>query len=163
MWDTSSQEVVPVRAIVSQAGGDVVKPAKTPALVQSEVLSAPILPTLPFLNASDLLDPGKPAVPLLKPGLLKEAVFALSKDHLFTDRLLPQPGAELLKHCEFPVSYYLDLHRAASASGSRGQYKWPAGTPNYLGARLPLQHTAFNLDAWRKHLIGYKSPEFLQL
>ena len=52
MWDTSSQEVVPARAIVTQASADVVKPAKTPALVQSEVLSAPILPTLPSMNAT---------------------------------------------------------------------------------------------------------------
>ena len=118
--------MVPSRALVSQAGGNTEKPTKTPALVQSEVLSAPILPTLPFMNASDLPDPGKPAAPLLKPGLLKEAVFALSKDLLFTDRTLPQPEVTLVKHCEFPVSYYLDLHRAASAPGSRGQYKWPA-------------------------------------
>ena len=115
------------------------------------------------MDAIDLPDPGEPALPLLKPGCLKESVFALSKDYLFTDRVLPAPAVSIVKHSEYPVSYYLDLHRETSAPGRRGQYTWPAGTPNYLSARVPLRHISLNLEKWRKHLIGYRSPEVAQM
>ena len=115
-----------------------------------------------FMDASDIPDPGKPAMPILKPGLLKDSVFALSKDYLFIDKVLPQPEVSLDVNPQFPVSYFVDLHKRTSAPGARGQYSWQAGTPNYLGARVPLLHTTFNLDKWREHLIGYGSPEIVQ-
>ena len=33
---------------------------------------------------------------------------------------------------------------------------------NYLGARIPIQHTGLNLDMWRKHLLGYEHVELCQ-
>ena len=162
MWDLPSQAGVPSKALyTAEQVKTVVKP-KQSALVQSEDLSSPILADLPFMDAVDLPDPGQPALPLLRPGCLKESVFALSKDYLFTDRILPPPAVSLVKHSEYPVSYYVDLHRETSAPGRRGQYTWPAGTPNYIGARVPLRHTSFCLEKWRKHLIGYKAPEIVQ-
>ena len=58
MRNAPSQGMVTSRALVSQAGANTEKPTKTPALVQSAVLAAPNIPTLPFMNATDLPDPG---------------------------------------------------------------------------------------------------------
>ena len=162
LWDLDTQSRVPKTAIVQEETVVVTKAPKQSVLVLSEVPSPPLLAALPFMDADDLGDFGKPVKPVVKPGLLREAMFALSKDELFIDRLLPPPDTSLVKHSQFPASYYIDLHMKTSVAGSRGQYSWPANTPNYLGARIPLLHTSFRLDAWRQHLIGYNSPELVQ-
>ena len=165
LWNPTDQPAIPERARVlkeSVEGNSATSAHKQSVLVQSEKLSQPLLAELPFIDADDLVVINQPVKPLLKPGFLKEAVFALSKDKLFIDRILPPPSANLVKNHQFPVNYYIDLHKKTSAPGSRGQYKWPANTPNYIGARVPLLHTTFKLDAWRRHLIGYKSPELVQ-
>ena len=162
LWDVSSQSTVPEKAKVPPMSVPKDRSPKKSVLVQSEKPCQPLLSELPFMNADDMSDSDPPARPLLKPSFLKESVFALSKDKLFVDRMLPPPSINLEKHCNFHVRYYVDLYRKTSAPGSRGQYSWPANTPNYIGARVPLIHTSFKLDVWRKHLIGYKSPELVQ-
>ena len=101
MWDLPSQVGVPSKAVCSQTKVSTVSKPKQSALVQSEHLSPPIPADLPFMDAVDLPDPGEPALPLLKPGCRKESVFALSKDYLITDRVLPAPAVSLVKHTHF--------------------------------------------------------------
>ena len=162
LWNFPNHFTVPGKAIISLES-DISKPTqKKSALVQTEVYSPPVHPALPFMDAEDLGDYGQPAKPVLKPGFLKNSCFVLSKDQIFINKLLPPPEVDLVKHPEFPASYYIDLYRKASAPGRRGQFLWPADTPNHLGARIPLSHTTFNLEAWRKHLIGYEQPEIVQ-
>ena len=162
LWDLNTKSMVPVKALVPKESAVRVKVPRQSALVQSETQSPPLPVDLPFIDAVDLSDFGQPVKPVLKPGLLRESRFALSHDKLFIDRVLPAPEVSLVKHSKYPVSYYIDLHKVTSAAGSRGPYSWPANTPNYLGARVPLLHTSFKLEAWRKHLVGYTSPELVQ-
>ena len=162
LWDLSTKSMVPVKAWVTEESSVRSKAPRQSVLVRSETQSPPLPVDLPFIDAVDLSDFGQPVKPVIKPGLLRESCFALSQDKLFIDRVLPAPEVSLVKHSEFPVSYYINLYKVTSSAGSRGQYSWPANTPNYLGARVPLTHTSFKLDAWRKHLVGYTSPELVQ-
>ena len=162
LWDLSTKSMVPVKAWVPKEPAVRSKAPKQSVLVYSETQSPPLPADLPFIDAVDLTDFSQPVKPVLKPGLLRESCFALSHDKLFIDRVLPAPAVSLVKHSEYPVSYYINLHKLTSAAGSRGQYSWPENTPNCLGACVPLSHTSFQLDAWRKHLVGYTSPELVQ-
>ena len=114
------------------------------------------------LGADTLEQFGAPAMPVLKPGLLKPLRFVLPNGKCFVDRVLPMPSVTLVEHNQYNASYFIKLHESTSAPGQRGQYRWEKGTPNYLGARIPLEHTSFNLPEWRKHLIGYEGIEILQ-
>ena len=131
-------------------------------LVHASVKSAQIEPLLPFDGSEDMSDFLIPAKPIMKPGLLKNTMFTLPSGISFVDKILPKPSVPLLEHSEYNAAYFIDLHNQCSAPGNRGQYKWPAYTPNYIGARVSLQHTSFHLESWRKHLIGYESPELIQ-
>ena len=131
-------------------------------LVHASVPAAPIEPLLPFEGTEDISDFLAPAKPIMKPGLLKNTLFTLPSGVSFVDKILPRPADSLVEHSQYNVSYYVELHKECSAPGNRGQYRWPAYTPNYLGARVTLQHTSFNLESWRKHLTGYEHPELVQ-
>ena len=55
------------------------------------------------------------------------------------------------------------LHNLVSSPGQDGNgFAYPADTPNYMGARIPLVHTGLNINNWRKHLVGYGNCELLQ-
>ena len=136
--------------------------AKLSKLVSAEKLSDQIEPLLPFSGAEDITDFQEPAKPLLKTRGLKNSWFVLPDGSCFVDKVLPAPTMDLVPHSTFNAAYFIELHNKTAASGSRGQYSWPEGTPNYLGARIPLQHTGFNLDRWRYHLTGYNCPEIIQ-
>ena len=82
------------------------------------------------------------AKPLLKPSNLQNAYFFLPSSNsctgglasnVFLDKKLPQCAADLTGNKEYNVDYYVSLHKLVSAQG--GHY--PAGTSNYLGARIP--------------------------
>ena len=135
---------------------------KTTRLVTAEQMSAPIDTTLPFSGSDDMSDFQAPAKPILKTGFLKNSWFVLPDGSCFVDKVLPRPDVDLMQHDTFNVKYFIDLHYRAAAAGSRGQYTWSQGTPNYIRARLPLEHTTFNLESWRFHLTGYHSPEIIQ-
>ena len=90
-WDMSTQSSVPKQAMVQKESVIGTKVPKQSVLVLSGVPSPPLLADLPFMDAVDLGDFGTPVKPVVKPGLLREAVFALSKDKLFIDRMLPAP------------------------------------------------------------------------
>ena len=107
------------------------------------------------------------AKPLLKPSTLQNAYFFLPSSNsctgglvstVFMDKKLPQCAADLTGNKMYNVDYFVSLHKLVSAQG--GHY--PAGTSNYLGARIPLKHTGLKIDRWRHHLLGYENVEICQ-
>ena len=63
--------------------------------------------------------------------------------------------SELSQNTEFPITYFVALHTlVATPTTQYGAY-----TPNYLGARIPLQHTKLNIERWKYHLVGYEGAE----
>ena len=162
LWNTVQSSINPT-AIVTTAPATAVPPVqKTTNLVTSKYPAARLEPLLPFDLSDDMDVFEVPAKPILKPGLLKPSRFVLPDGKCFVDKILPGPSVQLVEHSKFGASYFIQLHYNAVAPGNRGQYSWKYGTPNYLGARIPLEHTTFNLPFWRKHLIGYENIEILQ-
>jgi hypothetical protein len=110
---------------------------------------------LPFSNAD--IPPGfvTPARPVLKTNSLEE--FALRyNSKIFTDRLLPPPAKPITAHTRFTPTYYVALYNLVAGPGNDGKgFSYPANTPNYMGARIPLAHTGLKIASWRRHLIGY--------
>lgn len=126
-------------------------------------------PGFPFEEEgeSDLPQPASPAKPLLKPSCLADAFFYLPGRNsctgdqvscVFMDKKLPACELKLSENKEYNVDYFVTLHKLAAAGGAH----YPAGTPNYIGARIPLRHTTMNLDRWRHHLLGYENVEICQ-
>ena len=102
--------------------------------------------------------------PLLQTNKLKESYFVLpneddGKARIFIDRKLPATSIESAENSSFPSSYFVSLHERVSASGPT----YSAGTPNYLGARIPLQHCKLKVDCWRYHLQGYEGVDICQM
>ena len=102
--------------------------------------------------------------PLLQTGSLAETYFVLPNDdngkaRVFIDRKLPETEVELIENTNFPSNYFVNLHGRVAASGPT----YPAGTPNHLGARIPLLHCKLKVDRWRYHLLGYEGVELCQM
>ena len=118
-------------------------------------------PSLPFTDEdtypcqSSLI---QPAAPLLKTNSLKDLCVTLPGGKSFTDKVLPPQERRFQVNRNYPSAYFCALHHLVNSEGTH----YPEGTPNHLGARIPLNHTGLNLDMWRKHLIGYESPEICQ-
>ena len=100
----------------------------------------------------------KPASPLLKVSNLKDLVVKLCSTESFTDKVLPPLQSPFPVKKEYPPEYFSALHHLVNAPG----VYYPEGTPNHLGARIPLQHTELDLAKWREHLVGYSCPEICQ-
>ena len=106
-----------------------------------------------------------PAKPVLQVSKLDKCYFVLPQEgkaaKLFVDRKLPLPQVQVVHNEEFTSEYFVALHKLVAAPGP----SWPAGTPNYMGARIPLQHTGLKMERWRYHLIGYddSKKDILQL
>ena len=49
------------------------------------------------------------------------------------------------------------MHKVTSAPGPT----YPAFTPNYRGAKIPLQHTRLNIPRWKYHLTGYEDSQLV--
>ena len=82
-----------------------------------------------------------PAKPVAKTGSLQEFSIKFG-DRVFVDRLLPQPSKPLRPHPRFTTTYYVALHNLVAGSGHDGNgFQYPANTPNFRGARIPLAHT----------------------
>ena len=109
----------------------------------------------------------KPAQPVTKASKLAKIFFVIpsssgcSLTQVFVDRKLPPSLVQPVPHTRFTKDYFVALHKLVAEQGPH----WPAGTPNYRGARISLQHTGLNLDRWRYHLNGYDDgkKEILQL
>ena len=133
--------------------------SKTPALPRPSLQLYE--PSLPFADedfCSSKPSAVQPAAPLLKTSSLKDLIVTLPCNNSFTDKVLPPLEKQFPVNRSYPPEYFCALHQLVN---SAGMY-YPKGTPNHLGARIPLQHTGLNLDAWRKHLIGYDCPEICQ-
>ena len=163
LWDLSSQTCSSRQAAVNIESTSV-KPkiCQQSLLTCAGKLSPQIEPVLPFSSVENLGDLCVPAKPIIKPRFLKDMFFSLPNGSIFMDKVLPSPGVSLTEHKRFDAQYYISLYEQTAAAGVRGQYKWPENTPNYIGARVPLVHTSFNLQRWRYHLTGYHSPEIIQ-
>ena len=115
--------------------------------------------SLPFAEVEDCtLQVVKPAKPSVKPASLIDTCFILPGNRVFTDKVLPQTQVNIIENDKFPLGYFVTLHKLVAAAGPT----YPAFTPNYRGARLPLQHTRLNIQKWRDHLIGYEEAELVQ-
>ena len=77
---------------------------------------------------------------------------------MFVDKVLPSTSVPLTQNLDFPTDYFTALHKVTSAPG----LSFPAFTPNYLGARIPLRHTRLNIPRWRHHLVGYEDAHIVQ-
>ena len=78
---------------------------------------------------------------------------------MFVDKVLPPINVTFSKCADFPMEYFVALHKLASAPGNT----YSAYTPNHIGARIPLHHTKLNIPRWRHHLVGYEGVEIIQL
>ena len=126
-------------------------------------------PLLPFIDEEtcNFLPSATPAKPLVRPASLTDTYFYFpSKDsctgskkvHIFFDKKLPETTVDLMENKRFDMNYFVTLHKITSAPGPH----YPAGTPNYRGARIPLRHTQLNLERWRHHLLGYEEVDLCQ-
>ena len=92
----------------------------------------------------------EPARPVLKASKLAKTYFVLSQSSagaakVFVDRKLPISQVVAEPNQKFATDYFIALHKLVAEPGPY----WPAGTPNHLGARIPLQHSSLNMDRWR--------------
>ena len=71
----------------------------------------------------------------------------------FTDKVLPPASSDICQNLQFPPAYFLDLHRKIRLGG----------TYNFAGARIPLQHSGFNVAKFRHLLKDYEDISVLQL
>ena len=100
--------------------------------------------------STDFISPPRAPAQLVVSSLQK-TYFYLSQGKLFVGRKLPaislQPKPNFR---DIDIDQYVALHNAVTSAGLH----YPAGTPNYLGARIPLPHNKLNLAAWTNLLSG---------
>ena len=109
-----------------------------------------LLPLLPLVP--------RPAKPQLKPSTLTDTCFVLPGNKVFVDKVLPANTTVFTQNVDFPMEYFVALHVLVSSPTAQ----YPAYTPNYAGARIPLQHTNLKIERWRYHLVGYEGAEIVQ-
>ena len=103
-----------------------------------------------------------PAKPILRASSLKERII-ITPSGRFIDRFLPVPTQPLVPRSTFTASYFSSLHNLVAAAGIRADGStYPALTPNFLGARLPLKHVGMKVERWRYHLRGYEDNQIVQ-
>ena len=121
-----------------------------------------LMPLLPFMDDPELSALKAPARPVIRPSTLPTIEVTIP-GAIFVDRALPSPNTKLLQHPKFNPEYFVALGNLVSASGfDKAGFCYPAGTPNFLGARIPLAHTNLNIERWRHRLIGYEHVDLLQ-
>ena len=104
---------------------------------------------LPF-PASDSVLPATPTITNTKK--LASLVVKLKDGGDFVDKILPPPVSNLVQNKEFPPSYFVSLHNNVKS----------AGTYNYAGARVNLEHSKINIDKFRELLVYYDDIGILQ-
>ena len=85
-----------------------------------------------------------PARPLLRASSLKDRIIKLPEVS-FIDKILPAPAQKLIPREIYHPDYFQSLHNLVAAAGIRSDGStYPALTPNYMGARVKLQHVGMN-------------------
>ena len=121
-----------------------------------------LLPVLPFVDDVELSALPTPAKPVIRSTTLLSREVEIP-GATFVDKVLPAPKSGLVPHPKFNPSYFVALGNAVAASGyDQAGFCYPAGTPNFLGARIPLLHTNLRIDRWRQLLIGYEDAHIVQ-
>ena len=139
-----------------------VKPSEYILPTKSSSAKEDLLPLLPFMDDPELSALHPSAKPVLRSGTLP-AVEILIPGATFIDRALPAPAQDLVPHQRFTPEYFVALGNLVSASGfDKAGYSYPACTPNFLGARIPLPHTKLKIARWRHHLLGYENADLVQ-
>ena len=83
---------------------------------------------------------------------LRQQTITLPNGQNFQDRVLPPSTVALAPDSEFPPSYFINLHNEVKK----------AGTYNYAGARISLQHCRINVTRFRSLLGDYDDVGVLQ-
>ena len=126
------------------------------------VVQEPLLP----LTGQDLSEINdfiliKPVPPEIKVSSLKSSMFYLPDAKIFMDKSLPDPEpsflARITPNVMFSPDYFTGLHNLVNAPG----HGYPEGTYNYLGARICLEHTSFNIPTWKNLLADYPRKELV--
>ena len=150
------------RAAAKWARGEPVRANVRKTVAGKGMSSQPMLPQLPFMDDPDLASFVSPARPVLRTNSLK-IVDVKIPEKIFTDRLLPSPAIKLAQHPVFSPNYFVELGNSVAAAGfDLAGFSYPAGTPNFKGARIPLKHTGLNIERWRYHLVGYENIDIVQ-
>ena len=103
-----------------------------------------------------------PAKPALRANSLKEIKVSLPKN-TFIDRALPGSSVPLVAKKGFTADYFVSLHNLVAAAGVRPDGScYQSFTPNFLGARIKLEHVGMKVGRWRHHLRGYEHVDILQ-
>jgi hypothetical protein len=168
----SDGSILTINNFSSQSLGEVNEVAENPSLKKSIASSQyPISKSLVIednldgiMGVAEIGQADEVLPPLLDTSSLKERYFVLPNDDIgkarvFIDRKLPSAEVEPTENSSFPSSYFVNLHERVAASGPT----YPAGTPNHIGARIPLLHCKLKVDRWRYHLHGYEGVDICQM
>ena len=121
-------------------------------------------PLLPFNLLQDAAEAGflAPAKPVLRVRGLQDAIVNTPFGP-FIDKSIPAPEVPLTVRPMFTPAYFRCLHNLVAAPGIRADgSRYPANTPNFLGARIRLQHVGMKVEKWRFHLFGYEHVDLVQ-
>ena len=142
-------------AALTDTTWDYGKPHQSPTVGTTSQTVDTSHPPLPFANCEVPSLFAAAAKPVVKTNNLKEYKIIYG-DRAFNDRRLPPPIKQVSPHPRFTPTYYIALHNLAAGPGHDGNgFSYPANTPNFRGARIPLAHTGLKIANWRRHLIGY--------
>ena len=103
-------------------------------------------------------DPPLQVKPQLKTKSLESSCFVLPGNVVFVDKVLPHSKAFFTENINFSPDYFVALHQLVSSFNQN----YPAETPNYRGARVPLRHTKLKIQKWRQLLVGYEDIDIVQ-
>ena len=121
-------------------------------------------PSFPFSFGAEVFESGStvPAKPALRANSLKEILINLPRGS-FIDRKLPETSLPLVTRKRFTADYFVSLHNLVAAAGVRPDGScYQSFTPNFLGARIKLNHVGMKVERWRHHLCGYEHVDILQ-
>ena len=97
--------------------------------------------------------PEPPATPdIINVKQLDTQLVRLSEGKDFVDRILPPPAIKLEQNTRFKPTYFINLHYKVRS----------AGTYNYAGARIPLEHCKIDVKKFRELLTEYDDIGVLQ-
>ena len=115
------------------------------------------------MEFDEICEVNPPAEPIVKSSMLQDKLYVVQENDegkytVFIDKILPPLKSAYEPHDTFSPDYFIAMHKLVHEPGP----SYSRGTPNYLGARIPLQHTGLNLPRWRYYLRGYENVDVCQ-